>query len=297
MLHIGLQQLHPLIGYDLHQPWPPGSPVISPAPLPYFSAHIMAGTIPGTQKYAPTVLGMCGFLMCGGTDIGMMIPHIGAPSVILPVEMLASSSKSHFCASTVQMKDNTQAAGMMGTALAGVTNINLDCGTPIPAPFGTILALGTVGAGMTIGDFLRGALSMAADMLIGAILNRVGAGLGNVASRVASRVGPRLAATRAGAWLSAYAAREGTMLARSRAAYTAYTEGAERALGAIESRLGPEARHLAAHYLPGDPIDSVTESAGEAITEATTEAAGEGADSLGQATDSYLHGEGVDEFY
>ena len=36
-----LKDFHPMIGYDLHIPWPIGSPAPLPAPVPYVAFHLL----------------------------------------------------------------------------------------------------------------------------------------------------------------------------------------------------------------------------------------------------------------
>jgi len=174
-----LRAVHPMVGRDLHIPWPPGAPAPLPAPAPYMTASLMMGT--GiTSKYTTDVFADSMIpVMCKGTDIGPMIPHIGPPSTTLMIEILTSGSKSHFGPSYYQVTDQTKASGNPAVALLGGTNPNLNCGYPIPTPFGMVLALTTHGLGMSWGDIVGGLYQMALDFMLQAILQKLGGDLGS----------------------------------------------------------------------------------------------------------------------
>jgi hypothetical protein len=133
-------------------------------------AGVLAGLTKPTEKQMTDCFSMT---MLKGTDIGPLIPHIGPPSVTLPVEMLFSSSKSHFSSSRYQ------AAGQqVSCALLVYVNPNLNCGTPCPTPTGMVAAITTHMVDMTWGDVFAGLLAMAADALIQFLLNKLGSFLG-----------------------------------------------------------------------------------------------------------------------
>jgi hypothetical protein len=88
----------------------------------------------------------------------------------------------------VQVADQYGAAGNPAAALAIVVNPNLNCGFPLPTPFGFVIAPTTHFVGMTLGDFVAGALSMAFDFLIQALLNKIGSVLGDLLGKAAGRI-------------------------------------------------------------------------------------------------------------
>jgi hypothetical protein len=182
--HAVLKNFHPMIGRDLHIPWPPGSPSPAPSPVPYVTTSIMMG-IGATCNKAEDVLSQYyGLTMLKVTDIGPLIPHIGAPSVLLAVEIPMSSSKSYFGCGKYVSKGQPVAV-----ALLGQTNLNLNCGTPVPTPFGQVIALTTHYMDMSLGDILSGVLQMGFDFVLAWALNKLGSALG---SKITSALGPRL---------------------------------------------------------------------------------------------------------
>ncbi|MDN5938198.1 MAG: hypothetical protein L0H83_06000 [Salinisphaera sp.] len=186
MPHAIMKHWHPMLGVDLHIPWPPGSPSPAPSPVPYRTASLLIGTTGAKASYAKTHLshGM-GMTMQQGTDIGYLIPHVGPPSVLLAIEIPLSTSVSYFGTSMLLVEGKPACV-----ALAGLVNPNLNCGTPLPTPTGGVLALNTHFAAMTLGDLLGGITQMAMDaavaFLLGKAFGALGKGLG-------ARFGPRLA--------------------------------------------------------------------------------------------------------
>jgi hypothetical protein len=118
-------------------------------------------------------------VMCKGTDIGPMIPHIGVPSTTLMIEIATSGSKSHFGPSYYHVNDQTGAAGNPAVALLMSVNPNLNCGYPLPTPFGMVMALTTQALGMSWGDIVGGLYQMALDFMLQAILQKLGGSVGN----------------------------------------------------------------------------------------------------------------------
>lgn len=177
-----------MIGRDLHIPWPPPSPTPAPSPVPYVTFSTMFG-LGFMCTYAPTHMSQgMGFTMNVGTDIGTMIPHVGAPSNLLPIEIPLSSSKSYFGPANTLAGGKPIAAGLLGH-----TNPNLNCGTPVPVPFGEVIVLNTHYVGMTLGDILGGAAAMLCDWVIQSALQYVGGkASGAIASRIAARLSPRV---------------------------------------------------------------------------------------------------------
>jgi hypothetical protein len=173
-MHAVLKHWHPMLGRDMHIPWPPGSPIPAPAPVPYFTISTMFGT-GVTASYAPSHLSQgAGMSMTITTDIGPAIPHIGPPSTTLPLVMLFSSSKSYFGPAA------TQAEGKpIAVALLIQVNPNLNCSEPVPLPVGTVVALNTHYVGMTMADILGGLGEALSDFIIQAVLQRLGGALGD----------------------------------------------------------------------------------------------------------------------
>jgi hypothetical protein len=129
--------------------------------------------------------------MARGTDIGPVIPHLGAPSVPLPIEIAFSASKSHFGPRSYVEKDNKGENNHIAAALLEHLNPNLNCGTPFPTPTGLVLAMNTHGVGMTWGDIVAGAVQMAIDTALQTALYYAGNGVGWGLGKIASRLGPQ----------------------------------------------------------------------------------------------------------
>jgi hypothetical protein len=173
-----LKEWHPMVGVDFHtQVLPPPAP---PVPfVPYYTGLFLFGS--GlTCKYAPTSLTHgFSYTMLRGTDIGPLIPHIGPPSITLPIEMVLSGSKSHFGPSAHVLGDQWGGSGPIAAALLMCVNPNLNCGMPMPTPTGAVLALTTHVTGMTLGDIYAGFCMMMWDLVLQTLLNLIGNGLGN----------------------------------------------------------------------------------------------------------------------
>jgi hypothetical protein len=143
-----------------------------------------------TSKYTTSVFSDSIIpVMCKGTDIGPMIPHIGVPSTTLMIEIATSGSKSHFGPSYYHVKDQTDAPGNPAVALLMSVNPNLNCGYPFPTPSGMVMALTTQALGMTWGDIVGGLYQMALDFALQAILQKVGSLMGDVAKSLAMDMG------------------------------------------------------------------------------------------------------------
>jgi hypothetical protein len=194
-MHGVLKHWHPMVGIDFHIPWPPGSPSPAPSPVPYKTGMLLIGPTTLTAELIPNHL-TDSFSMClgKGTDIGPMIPHIGPPSVTLPIEMVFSASKSHFASSRY-----VAAGKPVAVALAAFVNPNLNCGTPVPTPTGEVLALTTHWVEMSWADILGGLGAMLSDFLIQSALNKLGSALGN---RLSKFLQPRLFARFNYKWLT-----------------------------------------------------------------------------------------------
>ncbi|CAN5807448.1 hypothetical protein BH11PLA1_BH11PLA1_17950 [soil metagenome] len=199
MLCAVMKHWHPMCGVDFHiqVPPPPAPPIPS---MPYKTFSAMCGSLGWftTVKYFPTHNSSgFGYTMAKGTDIGPMIPHLGPqPHITLPIEMLASASKSHFGVAKYAGQDNTKADNCIAVGALGFTNPNLNCGTPMPTPTGMIIVLNTHMASMTLGDFLAGCIDMGVDFLIQWGLNKLG---DVVAGGIARALRPQYFASRAAA--------------------------------------------------------------------------------------------------
>jgi hypothetical protein len=172
--HGVLKHIHPMIGLDFHVPWVPGTPAPAPSPVPYNTFSFMSGLLV-TSKYTKTTFTeYFGLTMLQGTDIGPGIPHLGPPTLTWPFDLLGSSSKSYFAVSAVQADGKPVVA-----SLAVVINPNLNCGTPLPAPLGIVLAMTTHRVDMSWADIMGGLATMACDFVLQALLNKLGGAIGD----------------------------------------------------------------------------------------------------------------------
>jgi hypothetical protein len=157
-----LKTIHLMIGYDLHDLMPPGSPSIT-GKTPNFCVMILRGT--GlTATWAETTDTHWGKTMQRNTDIGPLIPHFGAPNVLMPLIWLFSGSKSYFGTTQVLVEKKPAAV-----AVAKLINLNLNCSGPTkcpPLPSDVVLAYTTHQAAFTVGDFVAGLAQMTFDSLL-----------------------------------------------------------------------------------------------------------------------------------
>lgn len=196
MLHAVMKHWHVMIGVDFHIPWPPASPSPLPSPVPYRTGGVLYGTLgpvnPCKSDDPTDLTHGFGITMLQGTDMGPLIPHVGPPSLLLPIEMVFSASKSYFGSSSTLLKGNKPVC----CALLGLCNPNLNCGTPFPTPTGLVIALNTEMVSMSWGDILGGLAHMLFDFMLQAILNKLGnvAGdkLGDLLGYLGKRFGPKL---------------------------------------------------------------------------------------------------------
>ena len=182
-----LKHFHPMIGCDFHILMPPGSPAPGP-PAPHLAMSSLSGLgIGGTQKFGPAEYSHFGWTMMRGTDIGIMIPHAGAPNCLLPIILLSSASKSNFGSSKHLIKNKPVAV-----ALLILVNPNLNCGDPVPAPLDGVIAITAHFVGMTLGDFLAGLFEMALDIGLMWAIGKLGNKLDRISQRVYEKflVGP-----------------------------------------------------------------------------------------------------------
>lgn len=191
-----LRWYHPMVGCDWHIPVvPPTGPL--PFPSPYVVVHIMGNPISLTKLYTTTVFAdSTQEAMVKGTDIGLLIPHIGTFSVTIMVEMIFGGSKSHFGPAAIEVKDQYGAPGNPAAACLVLANVNLNCGFPIPTPLDAVFAFNTTAVEMTWADILAGLYSMLVDFVLQAALNWIGykymGFIGKGFQRLFNRLGPRL---------------------------------------------------------------------------------------------------------
>lgn len=188
-MHFVLKHWHPMVGMDYHIPWPPGSPAPAPAAVPYYTAYLLIGMFPTVfSKPIPShITDGFAITMAQGTDIGSLIPHIGVPSVTLPVEMAFSFSKSYWGSSRYVAEEQ-----IMACALLVSVNPNLNCGTPLPTPTGFVIAITTHIVEMSLADYLTGFFRMGLDFALQWILSKAGGWIGDklsgaISQRMANR--------------------------------------------------------------------------------------------------------------
>ncbi len=290
-MHAVLKHWHPMIGRDMHIPWPPGSPAPAPAPVPYFTSFLMLG-LGFMSSYAKTHFSQgIGMTMQMGTDIGMMIPHIGAPSTLLPIEIPLSSSKSYFGPANHQAEGKPIAA-----ALLVQVNPNLNCGTPVPLPLGTVIALNTHYVGMTLADVMGGLGAMLSDFVIQAALQVVG---GRVTGAVSGRLGGAIASR-----LSARVYQRALFRALMRGDKWAHMNAVMRQLGFerwVNARTVSTAIENTIGFFVGGPmgLDAGTfggpTAAGGPSDDSQSWARGQG-EALGNAIDNYLSSPSVEDY-
>jgi hypothetical protein len=182
--HGVLKHFHPMLGYDFHIPWPPGLPTPLASPVPYVTFAPMLTGLFITSKYSTTAYSeYMGMTMLQGTDIGPMIAHVGPPSLTLPIEMVFSASKSHFGVANYLVDGKP-----IAVSLLFIVNLNLNCGTPVPTPFGLVFALTTHRVDMTYADICGGLARMGADALMQWALGKLGNWVGDKIFPLISRV-------------------------------------------------------------------------------------------------------------
>lgn len=163
-----LKFIDPSIGTEPHMAVIPPAP---PTPMPYVQLTFLGHGILGKSKFsgpAKPVLTMNQFAMLQGTDCGYLSPHMGnMASVVYPMVLGFSSSKSMMVAGTVQMKGSPVAVAMLV-----VQNLNLNCASPVSLPLGIVPALTTVQAGMSAGDFMAGVCSAALQMALDFVVSK-----------------------------------------------------------------------------------------------------------------------------
>lgn len=195
-MHAIMKNWHPMFGFDWHCPWVPGTPSPAPAPVMYKTGAMLKWMteLKDLTKVAWSHSSQgWGYSMKQGTDIGPLIPHIGPPSLLIPIEIIFSSSKSYFFTSQYKAEGEN-----ICVALAILVNPNLDCGTPMPTPTGVVLALNTHFAGMSWAEFIQALNQMALEALIQTILNFLCGKLGDtILGRMTAA--PRCPAHRCGA--------------------------------------------------------------------------------------------------
>mgnify|MGYP000320066594 CR=1 FL=1 len=182
-IHAVMKAWHPMIGRDLHTVWPPGSPSPGP-PAPFVSYHVLLGW--GAICSVATSHNSMGWgwSMQKGTDIGFLIIHTGPPSLLTPLDMIFSASKSYF-GSSQNMVENKPIC----CALFGLVNFNLNCGSPYPKSVGFVAALNTHMVSMSLGDIIHGLLSFAIDFALQCLLSWL---VGKGADKITNRIAPAI---------------------------------------------------------------------------------------------------------
>ncbi|HUN80810.1 MAG TPA: hypothetical protein VMV81_04795 [Phycisphaerae bacterium] len=159
-------------------PVPPTPPPLPAAPLSLAACAIESptnmwwppGMAMGSNKFTSTVFHQGMGIAQDGHDCGALIPHLQvapAPNNMLTplVHIPFSSRKSMFVASTVAMDGKSPACcTMFGLPPSPMVY----CANPMSPPLADAVTsyLNTVTVGMTLADFLIGAVTIAASMLI-----------------------------------------------------------------------------------------------------------------------------------
>lgn len=187
--HFVLKHWFPMAGVDFHMPWPPAAPAPLP-PAPYKTGFLLLGLVPKVFS-KPLISHMTdGFAitMAKDTDIGSFIPHVGVPSITLPLEFALSASKSHWGASRYLAEGQ-----VMGCCLLISVNPNLNCGYPAPTPTGFVIGLTTHTVKMTLGDILAGLASMCADIAMQWALGKLGGAISDkITTAIMRRMRPQI---------------------------------------------------------------------------------------------------------
>jgi hypothetical protein len=294
-LNAVLRAWHLMLGRDLHIPWPPGSPSPAPAPVPYTTTAVMAGIIPmATSKMTTSAFAdSMSPMMVRGTDIGPLIPHVGPPSLTLPIEMITSGSKSHFGVTKWKVKDQTGAEGCVAVGVLGLTNLNLNCGTPAPTPFGLVIAPTTHLATLTLGDLISGLYMMAWDYMLQRIMYAFGNALGEWVFPRVAYIAERLGVGALGRTAARQMARALGRRANIGPLARALQAQRIKALAAVA-----EKTTIALGLAAGSPLGISTSTIGAVTGDDTTKSAYDhfsdltdpqgNADDLGQSVDDYF---------
>ncbi|CAN5898733.1 hypothetical protein BH11BAC4_BH11BAC4_14730 [soil metagenome] len=172
-----------MIGCDFHQelsvPVPPAPPI--PVPMPHFVGAIL-GNLPGaalkTVKRSDDSLGKKPVLVnhgvpiiLQGSDIGPVIGHVPlmpfTPSPLTAINTIFSGSTSEFFAFSVKVHGKPVAIAFPEVHFI----LNLNCGFPCSAPFGSVIAPSTVVTGFRGGDFFASFLGMVSDIAFSWLIN------------------------------------------------------------------------------------------------------------------------------
>ncbi len=232
MMNAVLKHWHPMVGIDFHTCVTPPAGVPTLPMTPYKTGMVLWGATFGmvTQSYfRDHPSSGWGTTMSRGTDIGPLIPHIGPPSLTLPIEIIFSSSKSHFGVASYSGVDNKGAQNCIAVALIVHVNLNLNCGIAWPTPTGMVIALNTHYVGMTLGDFIVGVLSMAVDAVLQRAMSALGSALGRLPGYLGQRMIPSVFRSNGAAFNALWAANRGAA-GMSRAARREAARAAAKAL-------------------------------------------------------------------
>ncbi len=178
--------------------------LLPPTAIPAPSLPHSAGVVPLkwgpwgalTGKTQDDVLHDGGTTVLRGSDIGPLIPHIcWAPPLhyLLPIIILTSGSKSHFCSPRDHAGGEPKAV-----ALLKVVNLNLNCcgATWPPLPLGFVLAFwSTRTTDVSWAELGKGFLHMVFDLLLQFAINRLLGlkGVSNFSNRILNATLGRLA--------------------------------------------------------------------------------------------------------
>jgi hypothetical protein len=164
--------------FEFTATWPP-------IPVP-FTSHLVAQRLAGFGGASMTsddVLANNWNIIQRDSDIQYGIPHIPLPPwppcVLALVWTGLSGSKSYFGPSSV-----VSSGGPIAAALFVYVNPQLNCDDPLPLPTGIAITWSNVVCGLTWGDVIGGALSMAFDMLISFVL-------GKISNKIAGKLTPK----------------------------------------------------------------------------------------------------------
>jgi len=189
-----LRGTHGMLGRDQHIPWPPGAPAPAPAPALYLTGERLLASEVTSLHAASVFTEATSPAMLRGTDIGPGIIHAGPPSLTLPLEIATIGSKSHFGASSIELRDQHGKPGHLACAVLGLAGLNLNCGMPSPTPFGMVVAPTTVQHHLRFGDVVVGLQQMATDYLLQRISAHLGERAAHGGARAIDVMGRRLGA-------------------------------------------------------------------------------------------------------
>lgn len=164
-----LKQHDVMVGIDIHEA------IVPPSPTPIKLPHAVCAQIDWVKDgkdlhHSVLIQGKAAVSQLH--DIGHWIPHV-CPNLLLPFIIGFSSSHVLLASSTVLVEGKPMAAGPFVTPV-------LNCGEPVPLPFGFILNTSTVRINITWSDLLRAIAYGLVIMAISFIAWAIGNGLGKL---------------------------------------------------------------------------------------------------------------------